>query len=268
MKVFRAIGMAALAALVSVNFVACNVEGGSNNDGDIDHVDNGGIITSGKQLVKIFGASGGSTDTIAFTYDSEGRVVSVVETYTSEEYEGVSSSEIYQFVWGDDAIRVTESSDYSNSVDRYTYTLANGLIQNDSDGRQFAYNKSGRFLKGTSSSGYITNVLWDGDKLVSVEEDDSVGSLTYNGSACKAGYFPFAASVIDFGCELLFMAHPELAGMRTTQLPNTLTWSHTDSYSGSTEEETTTITYEFDNQGYVTKMVGNNGAYTYELTWK
>ena len=262
--------MAALAALVSVNFVACNVEGGSNNDGDIDHVDNGGIITSGKQLVKVFGTSGGSTDTIAFTYDSEGRVVSVVETYTSEEYEGVSSSEIYQFVWGDDAIRVTESSDYSNSVDRYTYTLANGLIQSDSDGRQFAYNKSGRFLKGTSSSGYITNVLWDGDKLVSVEEDDSVGSLTYNGSACKAGYFPFAASVIDFGCELLFMAHPELAGMRTTQLPNTLTWSHTDSYSGSTEEETTTITYEFDNQGYVTKtkMVGNNGDYTYELTWK
>lgn len=262
--------MAVLAALVCVNFVACNIEGGSNNDGDIDHVGNGGIITSGKRLVKIFAASEGSTDTIVFTYDSEGRVATIVETYTDEEYEGVTSSETYQFVWGDDAIRVTESSDYSNSVDRYTYTLANGLIQSDNDGRQFAYNKSGKFLKGTSPSGYITSVLWDGDKLVSVDEGDSVCSLTYNGSVCKAGYFPFASMIIDFGSELLFMAHPELAGMRTTQLPNTMTWAYIDSYSGNTSEEKSTLTYEFDKQGYITKLVGNSEGYiyTYELTWE
>ena len=66
------------------------------------------------------------------------------------------------------------------------------------------------------------------------------------------------------------MAHPELAGMRTTQLPNTMTWAYTDSYSGNTSEEKSTLTYEFDKQGYITKLVGNSEGYiyTYELIWE
>ena len=82
--------------------------------------------------------------------------------------------------------------------------------------------------------------------------------------------------MIDTGeCPLLFMAHPEIAGMRTTQLPTSITWTHTDDYSGKTDSETSTMEYEFDKEGYISKIIGketdsdgSTDTYIYTLTWQ
>ena len=60
--------------------------------------------------------------------------------------------------------------------------------------------------------------------------------------------------------EVLFMAHPEIAGMRTNQLPNT--------YSPGDEEFS--LTYEYDKEGYISKIKTKDsyGSATYTLTWK
>ena len=59
------------------------------------------------------------------------------------------------------------------------------------------------------------------------------------------------------------MAHPEIAGMRTNQLPNT--------YSYSRYDEEFSLTYEYDKEGYISKikLKDNDGnTDTYTLTWK
>ena len=62
----------------------------------------------------------------------------------------------------------------------------------------------------------------------------------------------------------LFMAHPEIAGIRTTQLPVS-----TVEIERSTNKYT--YTYEFDKDDYISKMIkkGSDGSlWTYTLTWK
>ena len=60
------------------------------------------------------------------------------------------------------------------------------------------------------------------------------------------------------------MAQPQIAGMRTTQLPSSITW--VDRY----ETDASTITYEFDNEGYISRLNIKEGSntYTFTLTWK
>ena len=59
----------------------------------------------------------------------------------------------------------------------------------------------------------------------------------------------------------LFMAHPEIVGIRTNQLPNTY----------SPDDEEFSLTYEYDKEGYISKIKMKNedgDSETYTLTWK
>ena len=270
MKTFRLVGMALFAVLMCVNFASC-----SSSDDDPTEEKEGGVVVSGKKLAKIVGTSENSSETITFSYDNKGRLIKSVVT---EEHDIYRDNRTHSFIWGDDAIKETVNSSYSyngqspnNSSYSNTYTLKNGLVQSD-ESHTYSYNNSKKLVQ-VKTDYYTTTAIWDGDKLVSISEDDgseSEATLTY-GKSCKKGYFPFAANMID-DCAL-YIAHPEIAGGRTTQLPTGITWTYRG--YGGTEIETSTLEYEFDKEGYITKITGketdSDGAtstYTYTLTWE
>lgn len=262
MKTFRLIGMGLLAVLMCVNFASCSSD---DDDPTEEPEQEGGVVVSGKNLVKIVGKSGdGDSEIYTFKYDNNGRLIEATESYEEDGYE---DTDTYQFIWGDDAIKVIINPTYN-----YTLTLKNGLVQSsdlDDEDRIFTYNSSNRLIKSTAKYEDETfSAIWDGDKLVSISEYENDAILTY-GTSCKKGYFPFIATLMTYdGDAALFMAHPEIAGMRTNQLPTKITW--TDNYGS----EISTLTYEFDKEGYISKIVGEeifNGStetYTYTLTWQ
>ena len=261
--------MALFAILMCVNLASCS----SSEDDPTEEPEEGGVVVSGKKLTRIVetSESGDYSATCTFSYDSEGRLVKAKEI---EDEGGYKDTETYQVIWGDDAIKIISTYSESNSnytdTETYTITLKNGLVQNCTDEygtETFTYNNANRFVKGEDEY-ETTTAIWDGDKLVSISDNDGDCILTY-GTSCKKGYFPFIAGMIEDGCEILHMAHPEIAGMRTNQLPTKITWI--DNY----ESETSTLTYEFDKEGYISKIVGketdsdgSTDTWTYTLTWE
>ena len=250
--------MALAAILLCVNFTSC-----SKDDDPTEEPEEGGIVVSGKKLAQIVGTEtsedGSYSETYAyvFNYDSQGRLVQAVY---SEDYYGYKDTRSYQFVWGDDAIKVNCVDGSGSSL---TYNLNDKLVRNSDNGDTFSYNSSNKFAKGIYEYDYVVTTIWDGDKLVSISRDEENVTLKY-GNSCQKGYFPLIATMIQDNPEfcLLFMAHPEIAGLRTSQLPTSVTI--TDDYSGETE--TSTITYEFDKEGYISKIKTSSSTYT--LTWK
>ena len=260
MKTFRLIGAALLAVLMCANFASCSKDDDAN-------IDTGGedVVVGEKKLVKMVS----NEETYTFSYDDEGRLSSAIET----DDDGDKYS--YKFVWGDDAVVVKyeyETAFGYNNGKTYTetYTLKDGLVQNwmsDNYSGIYSYNSSNRLIKAefTDHYGYTVNAVWDKDKLVSVNISDKYGSytpsiLTYGETTCKKGYFPLISDIIELG-DVLFMAHPEIAGMRTNQLPNTY----------SPYEEEISMTYEYDKEGYISKIKMKNedgDSDTYTLTWK
>ncbi len=262
MKTFRLVSVALFAALMCANFASCskdddgaNTDGGGNDEGG-----NQEVTVSEKKLVKMVS----NEETYTFSYDNEGRLCSATEidiySNTTDKYE-------YQFIWGDDTIMVKEK--YDNEWSSYTLTLKNGLVRSSEYGNAtIYYNSSNRFIRSEEVTDEINiDAIWDKDKFVSVERyfrNDSFteykASLTY-GETCKKGYFPLIPEMIDFDCNILFMAHPEIAGMRTNQLPNTY----------SPDDEEISLTYEYDKEGYISKIkyeYEDGNVVTYTLTWK
>lgn len=257
MKTFRLIGAALLAVLMCANFASCSKDDDANTDtGGED------VVVGEKKLVKMVS----NEETYTFSYDDEGRLSSA--TYNDSDGDIENS----KFIWGDDAVVVKYEYGYEDGDNHTeTYTLKNGLVQSWSaadyhngyhtEGTYY-YNSSNRLIKAafTHHLGYTVNAVWDKDKLVSVDTNDTYEAILTYGETCKKGYFPLISDVIGLG-DVLFMAHPEMAGMRTNQLPNT--------YSPYDEE--ISMTYEYDKEGYISKikLKDNDGnTDTYTLTWK
>lgn len=252
MKTFRMIGIALMTVLMCVNFAACS----SDDDPTEEPEEEGGIVVSEKKLAKIAGKSEDGTEfeEYTFIYDSKGRLVEGKEVI--EHTEGWGGINQNTYIWGDNAIRVTND---------YILSLNNGLIQNGGSQDFYTYNKSNRLII-YETSGEATTAIWDNDKLVSISDVDGWDiTVTYEKS-CKKGYFPFVVTMMDLDDFLLFMAHPEIVGMRTSQLPaNIIETSRRHVIT------TYTYTYEFDKEGYISKMIkkGSDGSlWTYTLTWK
>lgn len=275
MKTFRLIGMALFAVLMCVNFAACSSDDDPTEEPGKEE---GGVVVSGKKLTKIVGKSGDGpySETYTFSYDNKGRLI---EAIVVEEEIGYKDTETYRFTWGDDAIKTSWTSNNSSSSYSCTLILKNGLVQyedyGDNDGvGTYTYNSSNRLIKFSDDDDYwTTTAIWDGDKLVSISDSENNATLKY-GNSCKKGYFPFVATMMEAGeSVILFIAHPEIAGMRTTQLPTSLTWA--DEGYGETTSETTTMEYELDKEGYISKIIGkkknsdgSTEAFTYTLTWQ
>ena len=263
MRIFKLIGMALLAVVMSVNFTSC-----SDDDEPVKNDD--GVITNQKQLVKLkMTDEDGESVITEYSYDSKGKLLSAnrIESNYSREY---------NITWG--ANKVIESTD----EDAITYTLENGLITHtsDSDGgdlddTDFTYNANNQIVKLQYDEEDYLSYTWQGEKLTKMAwsfSDEDIHELSYSGKTCK-GYLPIMVWSVD-DLRPLLEAHPELAGMRCNQLPDKI-YSKEENY-----ETTEQYTYTFDKDGYVEsctevstyKRLDNNETRTettiYTFTWE
>ena len=192
---------------------------------------------------------------------------------TATEVSNYSDNE--SFLWGDNAIKCGTA----------TYTLENGLVKrDDSDWKKFvySYNQSNRLIKCEyEHADTEVNFMWDGDKLVSVTKVEDPNSnytttteirFTY-GETCKKGYNPYITAMLGISSSgYLYLGHPELIGLRIKQLPKSVTSTRTS--RSNTINETTNFSYEFDKEGYISKMIieniyeGESSTNTFTLTWE
>lgn len=244
MKTFRLIGMALLA--VCVTFASC-----SSDDDDEPSKNDDGIITNQKQLMQIKMVDDEETITWDFTYDSKGRLTSINH---AEKYNGRTERDITNYIWSNNTIKAEDD----NST--RTYTLGNNLVKsisdteddNDWSNATFTYNSSNQLIAVQNIDKYGTSVetyTWDNGKITKMTytengshySDEYVYEYTYSGKTCK-GYFPLYSPSDN---DDIFYVHPELIGLRCSQLPDQV-YSKDNYY-----EETGKISYTFDKDGYV-----------------
>ncbi len=262
MKTFRLIGMALLAILGSMNFIAC----GSDDEKEELIKNEDGVITNQKRLTRIEMVNDGIS-TLTFSYDSKGRVVFKKGGVTGDT----------NYTWGNNIIMATDDNESTR-----TYILSNNLVKNINDNdygywgnTTFSYNSNNQLTKVLQDSEeYGTNTesyTWQGNKISKLAHqyrEECIYEYTYSGKTCK-GYFPL---YIPSENDEIFYAHPELVGLRCSQLPDKVYGK--DSYS----EETEQYTYTFDNDGYIEsctavyteKSSDRTHTYTiiYTFTWE
>ena len=250
--------MAAIAVLMGVGFVSCSKD--DNPDG-------------GKKLTKFVAVTDSGNEVgWTFTYDSNGKLNMAQFT---DEWGGQTHSQTYQFTWNGDVIDVRQAGGENDT--KYTFTIENGLIRSARSTRNsytenftytyFADRLERIDIKQGEATNYTT-AAWDMDKLTRV-------SYSYSGSStpdetltitceksCSKGYCPLIAEMIDDSTPYiyLYMAHPELIGAKTTQLPTTIARTKHGS------NESYNVNYEFDKKGYISKIVRNGVALT--LKWE
>lgn len=252
MKTLRLLGMALIATVMCVNFAAC-----SSDDDEIIK-DDDGVITNEKKLVEmkeVYEKDG--TNVKAFSYDSKGKLISIVEK------DSENDSYITHITWGENTVKESENG---NSV---TYSLTDGLVRSgsESDGRDysFAYNSSKQlttYQYGDKHESSTRTLTWDNGKVTKMDYDgEEISTITYSNQTCK-GYFPLMVLMVEDDFKLL-LAHPELIGMRVTQLPSqsyskeVQKSEHYDEFFKETYkfeniyEYTTKFTYKLNSDGYV-----------------
>lgn len=82
----------------------------------------------------------------------------------------------------------------------------------------------------------------------------------------KKGYFPLIPYLVSFKTyyQYLFLANPEIAGLRTSQLPTKIVKDYDN------DNILWAYTYEFDSEGYISTITEENpkiGVTKYTLTW-
>ena len=254
MKTFRFIGMALFAVLMCVNFASCS----SSDDDPTEEKEEGEVVVGSKKLAKIVGTGVYKNKSFTFSYDNKGKLV---ESIYTEGDDGKIDVVNKKYTWSDNSIKVDRSSD------QYSYTIENGIVKlkkSSDDSATFSYNQSNRIVK----IGDAKTIDWNNDKLTSITSANGWNKSLIYDKSCKKGYFPFIAEMIGAG-DIIFMAHPEIVGMKTTQLPSTMTMTYDYGVYGK-GTDITHFNYEFDNEGYISKISGevNGEPYTYTLTWK
>lgn len=236
MKTFKLIGIAILATITCTNVSSCK----NDEENNID--------TREKKLVSIdFNGDLGWK----FSYNSKGQLIA---SY------GGSCGDITYF-WENNAI-VSSHLDQPINLDK---NLISSMTENDDANRVFTYNSAGQLIKEIIKQTYYTTsyttlieYVWQNDKLTNIcsksittgeygiTEGGTIREYTYSGKACK-GYFP-CLPYSFFGDNYdIFWAHPEIIGLRTSQLPDKYYWK--DTYDD--DEKICQYTYTFDKDGYV-----------------
>lgn len=252
MKTFRMIGTTLLAVLMCVNFTSC-----SEDDDDPTEVKNeNGVVISGKKLVKVE-CNNADADFYEFTYDD---ATGQLATAKVGERNDDEDDDFFRFNWID-----KNHVEIIGDNEDWDLLLENGLVQ-FVDEDKFIYDGANKFVKAEGRYGKEFNATWSSDKLMKIEfeiddEDREITEFTY-GKTCKNGYFPFFYEWIGFDYSILFMAHPELVGMRSKQLPESITI--TDFYDGE-DDDTVYLQYEMED-GYISKIKVGKRVFT--LTWE
>lgn len=237
MKTFRLIGMALLAVVMCLNFTSC-----SDDDEEPERNDDG-IVTNQKRLVRIY-SDDKETFINEFIYDSKGRVSTMFD----------NNNRTYNYIWGDGIITENFKMGQYESINTYSLNRNNNLIrsshwQDSNETTTYTYNSSNQLTEIRDKYSTFT-YTWEKDRIVKVVEnfgnnDDTTYEYIYSGKSCK-GYLPAYAIFIYTGIfDDIIYTHPELIGLRYTQLPDQRKCRN------SYEEYTEKYTYTFDKDGYL-----------------
>lgn len=257
-------GMALTAIVLGVSLASCSKD--ENTDS--------GDKSSEKKLMKIVTVDeSGNEIGLRFNYDNNGKL-NKVQFNNAEDGLNLRT---YKFSWDGNVINFKKPE----SQDTFKFTIDDQFIRSYEDGsisHSYLYfaDRLDKIDKGTDSFGkpaYISTI-WNEDKLVEITNADSgstVKTITY-GKTCNKGYCPLIPSIIglsDYFLDTndasemgLYVAHPELIGVRTSQLPTTITT--TDKWGDSESEN---ISYEFDKDGYISKILWEDD-YSLNLIWE
>ena len=238
MKTFRIIGMVLMAIIMGVNFTSCKP-----NDKEEEPT---------KKLVKF---CHGNRETI-LKYDDQGHFIEYSEVMGLD---SVFHTYTYSYVWKENAIEITLSMD-GVAMEKSTLDLENGLASGISDNplvytSSFKYNSANRLIESENFMG-AQSIEWNDDKLTATCSNSLVNtkneSFTYEKNYTTKGYNPLIPYTIS-STEMLFVAHPELAGLATQKLFN----SESSSSTIGGKEHTFSYKYEygFDEDGYVNKVI-------------
>lgn len=253
MKTFRFIGIALFSILICVNFSSCS----SSDDDPTEELEESGI-TKEKKLMEIkLSYSWGGKYIALFSYDKNGRLIS--NKNKPDEWEEFSDGHCVEYTWGNNIIMGSTNS----ACD--TYKLANGLIVDD-EIEQYQYNSSNKLTSiSNSKAGLKSLYQWENGNLINVNinNSSSIIQFSYSNETCK-GYFPLMASALFYkvNCSTtyynewgLVIAHPELMGIKTKQLPNKITETrilyYEDGKPYDKDIDTYSIEYTFTTDGYI-----------------
>ncbi len=279
MKTFKTIGMACLAIAASINFTAC----GDDDDDQVKVEENlikneYGIITNQKRLVKAEATSDGDDETsiFAFSYDENGRLISASENFGSD----FGST---RFTWGNGSISVAYNSNFNGTYSN-TYTLADNLVRKQEyeggNGYTLTYDSSDRLIKMNNNGYECYTFTWDNRQVTKIlyerGKDAVLYEITYSKKTCN-GWFP--TNIIAEDLNYILWVHPELTGVRITQLPESSYIKFIE--EGKTVyEQKSKLNYTFDKDGYVKNFnvevterdLEDNSTYTgntlWTLTWE
>ncbi len=251
MRTFRLIGIAIMAILISVNFIACS----SDDDEELIKNDDG-IIINQKRLMQIKIVDDFLPATWDFSYDSNGRLIVLNET--GIDY-GVKYRSAIDYTWGNNVIIAENNYTWGvgglgeeNRNYKETYFLNNNLVRSvrstNGENITLTYNSANQLIK-VEKYNTIESYTWQGEKMTIQTYNNEgkdyrvVYEYTYSGKTCK-GYFPIIVWYVDSLCPLMG-AHPELVGTRCNQLPDQI---YNKDKNG---ERIKKYTYTFDKDGYV-----------------
>ncbi len=257
------IGMALFAVLLCVNFASCSTD---------DDDPTGNPSVSEKRLARTmkYGIENGKEELnaiIDFKYNQENKLTAV---YERELYSDGWHIDTYNYIW---------DSNNSITYDWGIFFLTNDKITKHHHYEQgqydfylyFDYDKNGNWKEyggiednGEKGPGII--ITWENGNLASFGEYRYIyDNKTYNGS------FPLFYEYAGWEDEeYIFMAQPELIGIKTKNLPKMII---NDPY-------TYTFEYEFDQDNYITSCIINvldyhssnesvrSYDYIYEFIWE
>jgi hypothetical protein len=238
MKTFRIIGMVLMVIIMGVNFTSCKP---NNNEEETT-----------KKLVKF---CHGNNETI-LKYDDQGHFIEYSEVMGLD---SVFHTYTYTYVWKENAIEITLSMD-GVAMENCTLDLENGLASGISDNplvftSSFKYNSANRLIESTNFMG-TQSIEWNDDKFTATCSNSLVNtkneSFTYEKNYTTKGYNPLIPYTIS-STEMLYVAHPELAGLATQKLfnsENSISIMNDKEYTFSYKYE-----YGFDEDGYVNKVI-------------
>lgn len=239
MKTIRLIYLA-LTAVIS--FSSC---GDNNSDSPEKPVEKPQV----KHITRILQEEvNGDLTELIFSYDSEGRVTSMVEKDTDKTRASYTYTKSHTFTYGDNTIIVKRNDD-----ETYTYSLLNGRITNSrreykySSGTKtkvtsYSYDNQGH-LKSMNENDESNTYTWTGDNLTEIDEtfQENDGErhhtykLEYNKNTAPANYYLIG----------LFNSHESALAMMGNfgKMPTHLV-SSINRYKNSSDYRSTTLTYK------------------------
>lgn len=256
MKTIKIIGMLVMAALIGVNFTSC-----SNNNAKTQVIE--------KKLVKLTTGFKNASLSKTFSYDTDGRLNEATISTVLQSNDTVTHT--YKYVWNTDSINVTQEVRLSSHPTaepkplKYTMNISDGLVRAfmgetvTKGNATYNYDASNRLQHTNDWSINIYNE-WENDKLISTTRkfetgEEFITTFTYGESRPIKGYLPLVPNDITVN-NPLFVAHPELGGMKTCQtfVSKTIKFPDKPDMAGNTSH----FEYELDKDGYISKITSAN----------